>query len=266
MTTVAEYKGSKELFINLTLRELRSKYKRSFLGWAWSMVNPLASMGIYTLVFLYFLKIKVDVGEPSGLNVYALYLLSAMLPWNFFQNCVFGSIGSLVGNGNLIKKTYFPRELLVAANVGSNIVSHGIEMGCLLIALLCFGNWRALEFLPFTLILLVVMTAFSLGFGLLFSIVNVYFRDVEHFMGILFLLWMYSTPIIYPITYLHGHEVTILKLNPMTDMALCYRAALYDGMRPGLIELAYLTAWAALALYVGIKVFNRFEGALAEEL
>jgi ABC-type polysaccharide/polyol phosphate export permease len=266
MTTLADYRGSKELFVNLTLRELRSKYKRSFLGWTWSLVNPLASMLVYTVVFEFFLKIKVLPGSPSGLHVYALYLLAALLPWNFFQNCVFGCIGSLVGNANLIKKTYFPRELLPAAAIGSNLVSHLIEMGLLVVALVAFGNWRAIEFLPVTIFLMMVMTVFALGAGMLFSVLNVYFRDIEHFMGIFFLLWLYGTPIIYPITYVHGHLVTILKLNPMTDAALSLRASLYDGKMPGLIELGYFTVFAAFALAVGAYVFNRFEGNLAEEL
>src|SRR5579875_3584867 len=98
MTTVAEYRSSRELFNNLTLRELRSKYKRSFLGWTWSLVNPLVNTLVYTVVFLYFFHIHPSKAEPSGLNVYALSLLCAMLPFNFMQTTVMTSIGSLIGN------------------------------------------------------------------------------------------------------------------------------------------------------------------------
>jgi ABC-2 type transport system permease protein len=266
VTTLATYRSSRELFANLVLRELRSKYKRSFLGWAWSLVNPLAVMLVYTIVFKLFLRIHVPPGEPSGLNVFALWLLCGLLPWNYFQLSVSGSIVSLTGNGNLIKKTYFPRELLPAATVGANLVSHAIEMGLLLVALLAFGNYLALAYLPFTILLMLVMAAFALGFGLLLSALNVYFRDVEHFMSIVFLIWFYLTPIIYPITAVPARYRSFLKLNPMTDAMLCFRATLYDGTHPGWSQLGYFVAWAVGMVVIGLFVFAKLEGRLAEEL
>jgi ABC-type polysaccharide/polyol phosphate export permease len=266
VTTLAGYRRSRELFANLTLRELRAKYKRSFLGWAWSMVNPLANMAVYTLVFKYFFHARLTPGRPSGLNVYSLFLLSAMLPWNYFQTSVLMSISSLVGNANLIKKTYFPRDLLPAANVAATLVSHAIEMGLLLVALLAFGNYRALEELPFVVLLILLLALFSLGVGLMLSVLNVYFRDIQHFVNIFFMVWFYMTPIIYPITFLHSHIRTIMKLNPMTDMALGFQATLYDGTHPGWIELGYFAAWAVAVFLIGRKVFDRLEGRLAEEL
>src|SRR5947199_4308261 len=128
MTSIAEYASSRELFNNLTLRELRTKYKRSVLGWAWSLLNPLSTMLIFTVVFRFFLKVQAPTGSPSGMQIFALYLLCGLLPFNFLQTGVNGSIGSLVGNANLIKKTYFPRELLVGSNVAASLVSHLIEM------------------------------------------------------------------------------------------------------------------------------------------
>ena len=266
MTTIAAYRASKELYLNLTLRELRSKYKRSFLGWVWSTINPLANMAVYTVVFTVFFRIHQEKGHPSGLNVYALSLLCGLLPWNYFQGSVVGSIGSLIANSSLIKKTYFPRELLPAATVGANLVSHLIEMGLLLVALLAFGDYRALEYLPFVLLLTALMALFALGLGLMLSALNVLFRDIEHFMSIVFLVWMYLTPIIYPITLVPGKYQTLIKLNPMTDAVLSYRAVLYDGRFPGAIELGYFAACALIAFFVGRSVFNRFEPALAEEL
>jgi ABC-2 type transport system permease protein len=266
VTSIAVYRSSRELFSNLVLRELRSKYKRSFLGWAWSTVNPLAIMVVYTVVFKLFLRIHVPPGDPSGLNVFALWLLCFLLPWNYFQTSVSGATVSLTGNGNLIKKTYFPRELLPASTVTANLVSHAIEMGLLLIALVAFGNYRALLYLPMTLLLMLLMAAFALGFGLVLSSLNVYFRDVEHFMSIVFLVWFYLTPIIYPLTVVPAHYRSLLKLNPMTDASLCYRAVLYDGRLPDWLQLGYFAAWAVAMVLVGLSVFNRLEGRLAEEL
>jgi ABC-2 type transport system permease protein len=269
VTTVAEYRASKELFTNLTLRELRSKYKRSFLGWTWSLATPLANMVVYTIVFAYFLKIppKNFTGHPSGLQVYALYLLCGMLPWNYFQISVTSSIGSLVNNSSLIKKTYFPRTLLPGSVVGAGLVSHLIEMSLLLVALLAFGNWRALAFLPFVFLLTAIMMVFALGLGLMLSALNIYFRDIEHFAGILFLVWMYMTPIIYPISVIHSQKLQdLLKLNPMTDAVAAYRAVLYDGRLPGALGLSYFAIWAIATMVAGLMVFSRLEAGIAEEL
>jgi len=272
MTAIAEYRGSRELFANLALRELRSKYRRSVLGWTWSMLNPLSSMIIYTLVFSFFLRVQPKPGNPSGLHEYSLWLLCAMLPWNFYQNCVTGSIAGLLGNANLIKKTYFPRELIPASVIAANLVMHFIEMSILLVVLLAFGDWRALVFLPLTLVFILVVAVFGLGFGLLFSVLNVYFRDIEHFTSILFLIWLYLTPLIYPETELAHRTIggisllAIFKLNPFTDFAEIFRDTLYSGRFPGLGDTVYVIAFSAAILALGLYVFNRLEGRLAEEL
>ena len=267
MTTLADYRSSRELFANLTLRELRSKYKRSFLGWTWSMINPLANTLVYTVLFGVLFGAKVPAEAPSHLRIYALFLLSALLPWNFFQASVMSSLGSLIGNGNLIKKTYFARELLPASNVAAALVTHLIEMGMLLVVLLCFGDYWALLWLPMTVVLVAITAIFGLGLGLLFSVLNVYYRDIEHFLGIFFLLWLYAGPIVYPYTYLQKHGLLgIDKINPMTDMSFLFRSTLFYGHAPSWLELAYYTAWAIGSLVLGLWVFNRREGMLAEEL
>jgi ABC-type polysaccharide/polyol phosphate export permease len=260
-----ELRNSRELFNNLTLRELRSKYKRSWLGWTWSMINPLAYTAIYTIVFKYFLHAVAAPGA-NGLNVYALWLLCALLPWNFFQTAVTTAIGSLTGNANLIKKSYFPRQLLPIASVSAALVSHFIEMGLLVVALLAFGDYQSLIYLPMTVFLILVMVTFAIGLGLLLGVLNVYFRDVEHFMMIFFLVWMYLTPIVYSPSYLHGKTIFIIKLNPITDATIAFRNALYYGTMPGPFELAAIVIAAVVALVVGWVVFCKYEGRLAEEL
>jgi ABC-2 type transport system permease protein len=253
-TGLRQYGQYRELFYNLTLRDLRSKYKRSVIGWGWSMINPLANMAVYTIVFSMLFNIHPPLGVPSGVHNYALMLLAAMLPFNFFQGSVMESMGSLLGNQNLIQKTYFPRELLPAATVASKIVSHLIEMGLLLVAVLAFGNWRALVFVPEVLIVMAVVAAFALGLALLFSIGNVFYRDIYHFSGILFFIWMFLTPVAYPFyivggglngstgtiqaaRYLHllGHAFNLgalFKANPMTDAVLVFQSFLYNGAFP----------------------------------
>lgn len=266
MTTIETYRGSKELFANLTLRELRSKYKRSFLGWAWSLANPFATMAVYTIVFQFFIRNVPQAVHPSGLHIFALFLLSGMLPWNYFSNSVTGCIGAVLGNSQLIKKTYFPRELLPAAAVAAALVSHLIEMGILLVAMLGFGNWRAVEYLPIILLLTVFMSVFSLGFGMIVSSLNVYFRDVQHFMMILLMIWFYLTPILYSVQTIPAGFHQIIKVNPLADAALSYQQVWYAGGHPGWFEMAYFMVASVVLLVVGLVVFARLEPGFAEEL
>lgn len=256
-----EYGQYKELFYNLTLRELRSKYKRSVIGWGWSMINPLANMAIYTIVFSALLNVPPMFGVPSDLHVYALMLLTAMLPWNFFMGSIMESMTALLGNQNLIQKTYFPRELIPAATVASKIVSHLIEMGLLIVVMAAFGNWRAVAYIPGVLLTMAIVALFALGLALLFSVGNVFYRDIMHFSNILFFIWMFLTPIAYPYAqvagglsfgagntpvitppkfiHLFGHSLgvgTLFKLNPMTDAVLVFQSLMYDGSFPSAVH------------------------------
>src|SRR3954470_4794215 len=135
MATVSELAEARELFRNLTLRELRGKYKRSALGWAWSMINPLATMGIFTVVFHFLIKVEPDVGNPSGLHSFPFFLLCALLPWNFLLNGMMNGMGAPLANAGLIKKVYFPREVLTASVVAAWAVQFAIELVVLMVAL-----------------------------------------------------------------------------------------------------------------------------------
>lgn len=274
MTTLSEYAASRELMSNLTLRELRAKYKRSLLGWTWSLLNPLATMLIFTLVFRFFFRIQAPQSESTDLRNFALFLLCALLPWNFFLNGVNGSIGTLVANSNLIKKTYFPRELLVASQVASWNVSLLIELALLAVVLLVFGN-MVLPWLPVVIGLVALLTLFTTGLGLMFSVLNVYFRDVQHFVGIIFQVWFYLTPVIYPISIVpetadvFGTTLNVrdlLFVNPITTFVEAFRDCLYDLKMPPLLNVGYLAAVSAATFVLGLVVFNRLEGRLAEEL
>lgn len=256
---------SRELFINLTLRELRSKYKRSWLGWGWSMVNPLAYTAIYTVVFSHILRVTPPPGI-NGLNVFALWLLCGLLPWNFFQASVNASIGSIPANGPLIQKSYFPRQLLPLSSVAAGLVSHFIEMALLVLALVVFGDWAAVYYLPMTVLLIVVLVVFAIGLGLLLGVANVFFRDVSYFMTIFFLAWLYLTPLIYPPTLLHGTALFVIKLNPMTDTVLALRDVLYYGTMPSPLDLGASVTAALISFAVGWAVFAKYENRLVEEL
>ena len=271
MSHLTEVLQSRDLWVNLTLRELRGKYKRSFLGWGWSLLNPLAMTGIFTLVFSVLLKQDPAsfTGRPSGIKVFALFLLCALLPFNFLSNGMTGGMYSLVGNANLVKKVYFPREVLVAANLASWLFSLLIEMSVLCVALLVFGN-MVLPWLPLAIVLMAIQAVFVLGIALMLSVLNVYFRDTQHLIGIALQIWFYGTPIIYPLAlvqqHLHGASLRLYELNPMTQFVKAYRNVLYDLRVPSFGTWAFLLCAAALSFLLGVAVFRRFEGRLAEEL
>jgi ABC-2 type transport system permease protein len=274
MAELAELSASRELMVNLTLRELRGKYKRSLLGWSWSLLNPLATMLMFTVVFQVFLHVRIPAGDPSGMTGFAFFLLCGLLPWNLLANSLGGAMSSLIINGNLIKKVYFPREVLVAANVASWVVSLLIELAVLCVALLIAGN-MVLPWLPALVLLVALQALFTLGMALLLSVLNVYFRDVQHLMAIVLQLWFYATPIVYPLSVVPpnrrwlGHEIPIrflYRLNPMVRFVEVYRNLLYDLRLPSLADVAFLLAASAAALAVGLAVFARLEPRLAEEL
>lgn len=277
MTTLAEYRDSRELLGNLTQRELRGKYKRSAIGWAWSLINPLALAVIFTFVFGVVFNGRLEASgnsQLSGIAAFPLFLLVGLLPWNFLSNGINGSIGALIGNANLVKKVWFPREIIVGANVLSWVVSLLIELAVLGVALLAFGNvW--LKFLPLLLVVLAFQVVFVAGIGLLLSILNVYFRDVQHFVGIGLQLWFYATPVIYPITLLSNiadREVlgvsllTLYKLNPMTAFVESYHAMLFYLEWPDWELVVYAAVVSVVVFAIGLTVFKRLEPRLAEEL
>lgn len=274
MSKLAELTQSRELIVNLTLRELRGKYKRSFLGWTWSLLNPLSTMAIYSLVFGLILKVQIPPGDPSGLDVFPLFLLCGLLPWGFVSNAMVGGMEALVGNANLIKKVYFPREVLVLASVNSWAFSLCIEMSVLAAALLIAGN-MVLPWLPLVLAVMALQMVFATGVALLLSVLNVYFRDVRHLIGILLSLWFYLTPIVYPITLVPEHTELwgvdvparmLYSINPMVEFTEVYRDLLYDLRVPSWGQIGYLAAVSFAVLAFGQFVFSRLEGRLAEEL
>lgn len=259
------------MFANLTLRELRGKYKRSVLGWGWSMVNPLAQMGIFTLVFGFFLKVEPPTGDPSGLHVFAFFLLCGLLPWTFLSNGITAGMGALLANANLVKKVWFPRQLLVASTVGSFGVSFLIELGVLTVALLIAGNMVVPWLIPVFGVVL-IQVAFVLGLALALAVWNVYFRDLEYLVGIGLQFWFYATPIVYPVRVVEKALedqpglLTLYRLNPMTRFSEVYRDLYYSLRGPTLADIAFLLACAAASLVIGWIAFNRLEGRLAEEL
>lgn len=268
MSALADLRASRELLYNLTLREIRGKYKRTALGQVWSLVNPIAQMATYSIIFSILLRMPPPKGDPSGLDVFALWLSAGLIPWLFFNNAVSTSMTVLVSNANLVNKVYFPRETLLIANVASWLFTHCFEMAVLVLAVVIFGG-SPLIYLPVTIVFMLLLALFALGVSLLLSIANVYFRDTQHFVTILMQIWFYLTPIVYPITILansHPSVMVYYRLNPLERFTEVFRNTIYDGRLPTLFNTGILALESIGILLVGYWTFKRYEGRLAEEL
>jgi ABC-type polysaccharide/polyol phosphate export permease len=272
MTILADYAEARELTVNLTLRELRGRYKRSALGWTWSLLNPLSTVIVYTVVFSFFLKIDPPVGDPSGLHNFSMFLLCGLLPYNYLSNGMNASLDALLANSNLIRKVYFPREVLVASTVGALLVTFLVELAVLCVILLLVGS-MVLPWIPVLFGLVAIESLFVLGIGLMLSVLNVYFRDVKHFIGIALQALFYSAPIVYPMSFVEDAAgrtsfplLRIYTLNPLVRFIDAYRAVLYDLRFPALSDVLYISAWAIAMLGLGLVVFRRLDRRLAEEV
>lgn len=259
------------------MREVKGKYKRTALGQLWSLANPIALMIVYSFVFAIVIRVQPAPGDPSGLDLFVLWLMCALLPWIFFSGVITGSMATVVGNENLIKKVYFPRSILVFANTLSALYQHVWEMVILVIVILLLGS-NILIYIPLVAVTMILLALFATGLGLIFSIANVYFRDVQHFAGILFQLWFYASPIVYPADLVREQSdsfgpiigsITIENLyylNPFIHFAEIFRNLLYDARWPDWGQFGLVAAGSIAIFFIGWKIFDRHQDHLAEVL
>lgn len=271
MTYLRELIQTRELLINLVAREVKGQYRRTFFGQLWSLINPIATMVVYSIVFGLFLRARPRPGDPSGLDIYPLWLLCGLLAWTFFTRVVNGGLSSVVSNSGLIKKVYFPRMQLPFAVTLSTGFTWTIELSVLIVALHLFGGFP-LPWVPLLLVFMVLLACFATGFAMLLAVLNVHFRDTKHFVSILLQMWMYLTPIIYPITLVeeassrHPWLLTVYRLNPMEHFVAVFRDLLYNNRFPDPLDVVWCVAVAGVAFVVGYAVFSRAERRFAELL
>ena len=257
---------NRELLWNLTQRELRARYRRSILGWGWSMLNPAMNTAIYTFVFLIIFKSRAPVGDPSGIKVYSIYFLAGVLPWNFFALGTGTAISSLLGSGQLMTKVYFPRELVPTAAVLALGVSLLIEFGVLIALILVTGHFM-LQLIPVILYLIILETLFTLGVGLFLAAVNIRYRDVAYITTIVLQALFFMTPIVYPLSLVTNSRLrTIMNLNPMARFAMAFRNCFYDIRLPGLTTMASLTVISVVVFAVGYRFFAKRAPRFVEDL
>ena len=232
----------RNLILQLLRRDLLTRYKRSFLGIAWTMINPLGTMLVLTIVFSNIF---------SSVQGYAAYILSGIMAWNLFAQTSNAAMVNLVWGGQLLHRIYIPRTSFALSAVGTGVINTLLAMIPLVVVMLVSGvsiHW-SIFFLPISIILI---AAFSLGFGLILSVFAIYFPDVAEMYQIILTAWFYLTPVVYPVDVLpKGTLFWISILNPMYSLVNLFRIPLYNGRFPTLGELLPSVAMVVIILVIG---------------
>jgi ABC-type polysaccharide/polyol phosphate export permease len=256
----------RNLLYLLSLKELRTRYRQSLLGWAWSLLNPLSQMVVFSIIFLYVFQAEPPEGDPSGLEMFPLYFLVGLIPFQFFSISVTMAMGSVQGSSTLIKKVAFPHEHLVFSVVIAQFVTMWIEFAVLSIALLIAGN-MVLPWLPVLLVFTVLLTLFTSGVALALSAANVYFHDVNYLWSILAQVLFYSTPIIYnPAIIQIDWLRSVTNWGPTGSFIRASHEILYDLRMPGPGRWLHLTVISVVTFAIGAWIFDRLSPRFAEEL
>ena len=255
----------RELLLTFASRDLRARYKGSALGFAWNFLNTLLQLVVFWILFGVLLQSRPLTA--TGEKPFPIFLFVGLLPWTFFATSLSGGAASIVANGSIVKKVRLPVQLLPAASVLSALGNYLLSL-LILFAVLALVGPRHPEGLLYLPVLIAVEVLLALGFAYLLAALNVFFRDVEHILGIALLAWYFLTPILFPIAIVadRPREQALLYLNPMTSLIVGYQRALLDGLPPEWETLAYTTAFAAAAFVAGFAYFHRakdeFEAAL----
>lgn len=238
-------------------KDIRGKYKGSFLGILWSFINPLLMALVYAIVFPFILK--------STQDNYVTFIVIAILPWNWFTTAITLSTHNIIGNAGIIKKVYFPREILPISLATSGLVNFIISIPIILLFLLFSGigiSWYAL-LLP---VIAIVQYILTLGIIFIVSSINVYVRDAEYIIGFMLSMLFYATPVLYSSTLFPEKVRWILYLNPMTTIINSYRDIFYYQQLPDLFILFIVFVVSLIILLLGILIFKKLEKGFAEEL
>ncbi len=256
----------RNLLYLLSMKELRTRYKKSILGWAWSLLNPLTQMLIFTVVFTYVFQALPLPGDPSGLRNFPLYFLSGILPFNFFTISISASIGNVQGGSSLIKKVRFPNEHLVFSVIVAQFVTLMIELALLTVVMLVIGH-MVLPWLPPLMAILLLLAVFTSGLALMLAAANVFYHDVNYLWGILNQLLFYVSPIIYfPATLNLRVLRLIANYGPTGSFIVAVHNVVYDLRFPGLGRMLQLTIMSFGTFFLGAWVFARLSPQFAEEM
>ncbi|MDE7313109.1 MAG: ABC transporter permease [Eubacterium sp.] len=248
----------REMVRSLVKRDLKSRYKGSVLGFLWMFLNPLLQLAVYTVVFSTIMRM--------GIDQFYLFLFVALVPWIFFSTCLSAGTTVIFSQQEMVKKIYFPREVLPLAFTISQFVNMLLSFVVIFIVMVCSRR----EIHPAVLLYLVpvMLTEFALALGVVYfvSALNVYFRDLEHILGIVSMAWMYLTPVLYPIDLVPEQYAKLFYLNPMTAIIIAYRDILYYGQAPRMHIFVQAAVMGLAVLFAGQASFGKLQRHFVEEL
>ncbi len=247
----------RELLKTSISKDVRGKYKNSVLGIIWSFLNPLLQIAVYAIVFPLIMR--------SNLPNYTVFLCCGLIPWNFFSSAISRTSFTMIENGNIIKKVYFPRQILPLSVVTSEAVNFVISTIIILAFVLGYGMGIS-KFIIFYPLVLLVQYLLLIGISFVVSSITVYFRDLQHFIGILLQLLFYATPIVYASNTIPENFQWILKFNPMTYVINGYRDIFYYQQTPDLVSIAIVLGISIVTCLVGYMIFNKLQKRFAEEI
>ena len=248
----------REMIFSLVRRDLAGRYKKSVLGFLWTLLDPLLQLIVYTLVFTYIL--------PMGIENFYIHLFVALVPWNFFSACLAGGASAILGQQDMVKKIYFPIEVLPIAFVTSQFVNMVFSFIVVLIVVVASGigvNPVALLWLPF-----VMLIEYILGLGVTFftSAVTVYLRDMQMILNVLSMALMYASPVIYSLDMVPQSIFRYYMLNPMSSVIKAYRDILYFKQIPDAKNLTVALVLSLIVLLIGSLTFSKLKRRFVEEL
>lgn len=259
MNTLKELYNYRQMIFSLVRKDLRGRYKGSVLGFLWTFINPLFQLIVYTLAFSFIL--------PSSIDKYYLHLFVALIPWIFFSSSIQGGASSIMSAKDMVSKIYFPREVIPISYVTSCFVNMLLTFIIIFIVVIFSGvgmNAAAIACLPLIMIIEYVM---ALGMAMLFSAITVFFRDMEHILGIITMAWIYLTPVLYPIDMIADEKIrNLFYLNPMTSVIVAYRDILFYARVPDFSTLLIASGFGVGILFIGCFVFSKLKKHFAEEL
>lgn len=248
----------REMIFSLVRRDLKGRYKGSALGFLWTFINPLLQLCVYTLVFSVIMR--------NGIEDYYLFLFVALIPWIFFSTCLSGGASCIWSQQDMVKKIYFPREVLPIAFATSQFVNMLLSFVVIFIVLIVSGKGINIRTIPYLIPIMIIEYILALGATLVAGSVTVYLRDVEYILGILSMVWQYLTPILYSVDIVPEKLRAIFYLNPMTPIIVAYRDILYYKQVPNMVTLLHALVLAIILFFVGFYVFGKLKRHFAEVL
>ena len=257
MKIIKDLYDYREMLYNLVRKDLKARYKGSFLGFLWTFLNPLLQLIVYTIVFSTIMRVNIDK--------FYIYLFVGLIPWIFFTTSIQTGVVSIMMNKDLIKKIYFPRIILPISTVNSAFMNMLYSMIVLIATLLVsgIGISKYILLLPIAMIMQYILV---LGMIFIFSALNVYFRDLEYILNIIIMVWFYLTPIVYSMDMIPIRARKWFYLNPMTNIIAFYRDILYYKRMPSFESFSWILLYGTIMIVVGYFVFEKLQKKFVEEL